>query len=99
MNSKQLKELINQHCENLQGCKFELVENKLSQRADLHAFILMDRILPTNLNIISSARHKEIWFNINVDDFAAVVTEDEVLELVRCGISYDGQYDCLYMFI
>lgn len=97
MNSKELKELINQYCDDCQGCKFELVENKLSNRADLHAFLLMDRILPGDSNIILSARHKEVYFSFKMDEFAAVVTQEEVLELVRCGVCYDGHFDCLYM--
>lgn len=98
MDAKTLKKLINQYCEDYEGCKFERVQNKLSQRADLHAFLLMDRILPSSDNIISRAEHKEIYFSVQIDDFASVVTQDEVLELVRCGVSYDGHFNCLYMF-
>lgn len=78
--------------------KFERIVDKFSNRADLHAFILLDKLLPNNHNIIGSARHKEIFIDIDMKKLAAVITKEQVVDLIRCGVSYDSHYGCLYMF-
>jgi hypothetical protein len=79
--------------------KFERVENKLSSRPDLHAFILLDQLCPHDSDMVSAAEHDEIYLDIDMDKLAEVVTEDQVCDLVRCGVRYDGELDCLCMFV
>lgn len=79
-------------------CKFENVQNKLSNRPDLHAFILLDKLIPGNSDIISASEHDEFYLDIDVKDLEKVITDGQVLDLVRCGIRYDTSYDCLSMF-
>lgn len=79
--------------------KFDRVQNKLSMRPDLHAFLLLDAIFPNpGREIITSASHDEIcldqgWVRLET------LTNDQILELVRCGVLYDRQHDCLTMFV
>lgn len=79
--------------------KFDLVENKTSYRPDLHAFILLDRLVPGKSDIVCSAEHDEIWLNVNMDYLANSATEEEILELIRCGIRFDKETDSLAMFV
>lgn len=68
---------------------FSLVENKLSQRADLHAFLRLDALIPGNDDIVSASEHDEFWLCFDEDAVAAVATPELVLELVRCGVMYE----------
>lgn len=77
---------------------FERVENKMSSRPDLHAFLLLDKLQPGTRDMISSSEHDEVWLDIDCNKLAAVITDDQVLELVRCGIRHDGVFDSLCMF-
>jgi len=88
--------------------KFERVENKLSSRDDLHAFMLLDKLFPdiphTNSygtvfypEIIAGVTHDQIWLSLKSEQIETL-TSDQVLELVRCGVMYDEEEDCLSMF-
>ena len=86
--------------------KFERVTNRRSQRPDLHAFLLLDEILPPKPTIgdpscssdmVASAGHDEIWLDTDIDQLAEVATEDQWIELVRCGVRIDDGY--LAMFV
>ena len=79
--------------------KFDRVQNKLSQRADLHAFILLDSLFPNNHDIVSGAQHDEIWLDVSPEELAKVATEDQIIELIRCGVRYDESTDSLAMFV
>jgi hypothetical protein len=78
--------------------KFDDVENKLSQRADLHAFILLDKLCPDNTDIVDSAEHDEFYLSIDCERLAKIITEEQVLELARCGVRYDDRFESLAMF-
>jgi hypothetical protein len=87
-------ELVNDDC-----CKFELVENKKSKRPDLHAFILLDGIFAeSNGDIVSAAAHDVIYLHPSNEDIETL-TDDQILELTRCGVMYDSENDCLSMFV
>lgn len=78
--------------------KFERIENKISKRPDLHAFLLLDKLVPGDSDIVGGAEHDEFYLDIEVEDLAEVISPEQVKELVRCGVRYDSQYDCLAMF-
>ena len=79
---------------------FERVVNKLSQRPDIHAFILLDRICPDpDRDIISSAEHDKIWLEPDLDDVNTEASEENVIELIRCGVLLDTKFEALYMFV
>lgn len=75
------------------------VINKLSSRADLHAFILLDKLVPGNMDIIGSAEHDEIWIDIDPEDLSKAATEEQMIELIRCGLRYNSETDSLAMFV
>lgn len=80
---------------------FERIENKLSNCPDIHAFILLNRLVPTvgNGDIISGADHDIIYLNVDLDKLAEVVKPEEVLELVRCGVWYNTDCESLSMWV
>lgn len=99
MTGDELRTLIREYGETDEPHKFERVEVKFTQRADLHAFILLDKLLPSNTDIISAAEHDEIYLDVDIEELAKVITHEQVLELIRCGISYDSYHDSLYSFV
>ncbi len=79
--------------------EFERVENKRSKRADLHAFLLLDELVPgEKRDIVACAQHDEIWLGVDTDKLAGVITEEQVRELIRCGVRFDASTDSLCMF-
>ena len=78
--------------------KFERVENKRSQRRDLHAFLILDELQPGTSKIISAAEHDEYFLDIDCEKLAGIITDEQIRDLYRCGIRYDNEYDCLAVF-
>jgi hypothetical protein len=75
--------------------KFNRIENPLSTRPDMHAFIMLDRIFPGTGDMVSSAEHDEIFLGIVPD--GGVLTDDQICDLVRCGVRYDEEAFCLFV--
>lgn len=76
--------------------KFDLVENKFSTRRDIHAFILLNQLHPAIVDIVGGANHDEIFLNVDHELIAKFATEEQVADLVRCGVIY-GQYGLTMM--
>ena len=86
-----IKELFEKH--DNEYLKFHRVIHKYSQRHDLHAFILLDKIFPSNKNIICYAEHDRIWLESSVEE----LTENQIVDLVRCGVQLED--DSLWMWV
>lgn len=79
--------------------KFERIESPLNNRPDLCAFLMLDKLIPGGTgDIIASAEHDEFYLNFDCDAFNSAVTDEQLRDLVRCGIRYDAEYDSLCMF-
>ena len=79
--------------------KFDRIKHKRSQRRDLHAFLLLDQLVPRTRNIVCGATHDEIFLDILLDDLAkTTITTDEAIELIRCGVRLDAYKEGLAMF-
>jgi hypothetical protein len=76
----------------------DCITERLSQMDDLHAFLLLDKLVPGQQNIIDGASHDEIYISIDVDKLAEVITPEQIQELIRCGIMYSDEVDSLMMF-
>lgn len=82
--------------------KFERVEPKRSRRPDLHAFLLLDELVPPereHQDIVGAAEHDQIYLSVSPEALAAVATRDQIVELSRCGVRYDEDIDSLCMFV
>lgn len=80
-------------------CKFSAVEPKRSSRGDIHAMILLNELQPSDGDMIAAAEHDVIWFDIDVEKLMETITDQQIQELARCGISYDESLDSLSMFV
>ena len=78
--------------------KFDRVDNKRSQRRDLHAFLLLTELFPSTSKIVSGAGHDEIWLSPTGKQ-VETLTDFQILELVRCGVRYDDEHESLCMFV
>lgn len=76
--------------------KFERVKDPPSKRPDLCAFILLDRLVPGDRDIVAASEHDEFFLAVDCDELAKVATRDDVITLIRCGVRYSEE--CLCMF-
>jgi len=97
MTIEQLVELFEKYDEEF--LQFDKVLDRTSHRPDLHAFVLLDKIIPGSTDIVSGAEHDEIFLGIDLEEFARRVTEEQIVELNQCGVRYASEYDCLAMFV
>jgi hypothetical protein len=78
--------------------KFDRVENKRSQRPDLHAYLLLDEIFPSSKDMVCAASHDEIWLDVEGKQLEKL-TDEQILELTRCGVRHCNESDSLAMFV
>ena len=80
--------------------KFEEIpaERRLSKRKDLNGFLLLDQILGGDNDIVCAAEHDEIYLEAELEQLAALATDEQLLDLIRSGVRF-GEYDGLAMFV
>ena len=96
MSDKTLEQMFDECDEDY--LDFAAFENPPSKRADLAAFILLDRLQPGAGDIITSAEHDEFYLSIDCEELVKVITLDDVRNLRRCGVMYSADYECLSLF-
>lgn len=95
-NSEEAEAFFDAH--NEEFCKFDRIVQKLSHRPDIHAFILLSNLLPEEKgDIVSNAEHDMIYLSPNCEKLFKVAKDCHLIDLIRCGVSYDGNNDSLYM--
>jgi hypothetical protein len=95
MKLKEMVKLFEKHGE--EYLQFELVEKPLHSRPDLAAFLLLDQLVPGKNDMVSASEHDEFFLSVDVEEVAKVITEEQIVTLIRCGIRYSS-YDCFCMF-
>lgn len=75
---------------------FDKVEIKLSQRPDLHAYILLDKLFPKTCDIVCGAGHDEIYLDCDEDEIVSL-SEDQLLQLIRCGVRLQDNYFVMFV--
>lgn len=88
-----------ENCNDDEFLKFDRVTDRLSNRPDLHAFLLLERLCPGAGDMVSAAEHDQIWLDVDKDKFVTTVTESDVITLSRCGILWDNDMQALYSFV
>lgn len=80
-------------------------EQKLHRRADIHAFLLLDKIFERmdsqenkTTDIIQAAEHDTIYLSIDLDNIAETITKEEIISLAKAGVHF-SESDGLYMFV
>ena len=82
-----------------EALEFDRIESKLSQKADIHAMILISSLGFSfrGGDIVKAARRDTIF--LSTDHEAVLTMTDEVaLQLVRCGVSYSTD-EGFWMFV
>ena len=80
--------------------KFDRVKVRFSERPDLHAFIMLDKLLPDpDRDIVAGAGRDIIYLSVDAEKLNAVITDEQVIELSRCGIIYDLDGEGLASFV
>lgn len=93
MTTDDIEKLFKKH--HAEFLQFDRIQVKLSNRPDLHAFMLLDKIQPGTQDIVSAAAHDEFYLEGRPE---AIENEEQVIDLLRCGVRYDSHLDCLAMF-
>lgn len=78
---------------------FERIEKPLHPRPDICAFLRLHELVPGTRDMVSAAEHDEIFLDVDLEQLAAVATEDDVVYLQRCGVRLDESGDGLAMFV
>jgi len=76
---------------------FESLENKRSNCAEIHAFLILNELVPTD-RMIESAEHDKIWLSVNIEALSKVITSEQIRELSICGVFYDDDIELLAMY-
>lgn len=71
---------------------------RFSNRPDLHAFNLLDRLVPGTTEMIRWSRSDEVFLGVDITDLTKVATEEDLLDLIRCGMCFNNYQQCLYFF-
>lgn len=96
MTQHEIRELFEQYRD--EYLKFDRVQNPRSKRPDLHAFLVLDELVPRDRDMIAGAEQDEIYLEPDLADLASVVSPEQVIDLIRCGvrISDDGYHLCMF---
>lgn len=95
---EEIREVFEKYSEDNEFLDFDKAKNKKSNRADLHGLILLDELFPGSNMLINAAEHDQIWFSISEEGIRKL-TDEQILELSRCGIFLGDEFDSLTMFI
>lgn len=99
MNILEMKAFFSAHAET-DHSKFEKIDDKRSKKPDVHAFLLLDSMFPDDPRpLISNTGHDFINFHIDLEKLADKITEEQIIELVRCGVSCYKSDDWLSKFV
>ena len=97
MTQHEIRELFEQYRD--EYLKFDRVQNPRSKRPDLHAFLVLDELVPSDRDMIACAWHDNIGLSVELGDLAPVVTEEQIVDLIRCGVRInedDGYHLCMF---
>ncbi|TXH55119.1 MAG: hypothetical protein E6Q97_09460 [Desulfurellales bacterium] len=78
---------------------FEKIAEPEHRRPDVCAFLLLDRLAPGDGDMVSASEHDEIFLETSPDELNAAASDEDILTLIRCGVRYDSENDCLAMFV
>lgn len=98
MTVEELKALFNKHDE--EYIEWDSVKVRRSAAPDVHAFLLLEELCPFKAghpDMVQGARHDEITLRPEAEELAAVVTEEQVIELLRCGVRLEKGYLCMFV--
>jgi hypothetical protein len=83
---------------------FSLVDVRTSNRPDVHAVFLLEYLMPITSvleppTLLSQGSNGEILINVTPSDLLNKITEDDIISLVRSGVSYNVENDAFYLYV
>jgi hypothetical protein len=75
--------------------KFERIENPISRKPDLCAFLFLDKLTPDSTKRIVMCSEHDVIYLGDDSDLLDLLTEEDVIFLLRCGVLLG---DGLYMY-
>lgn len=87
MTEQELVDLFEMHIDG-EYLEDERLTEVHTKRNDLNGFMILERLVPGKRDIIAHARHDKIYLEIDLNNLAAVATEEDVKNLLRCGVMY-----------
>lgn len=94
MTVEQIEQLFEER--DAEFLKFEQIIVKRSQRKDMHAFLLLDELVPGTGCMVDGATHDEIWLGVHLSDLEGKITREQIIELIRCGVRVSGGDLCMF---
>ena len=99
MTIAQLNKLFKDNDDEFLKFKNIPVTRRLSSRPDLNAFMLLDQLAPGDEDMVSCAEHDEIYLSLSRKAVASLASEEQILDLIRCGLRLDDFGDGFAMFV
>lgn len=78
--------------------KFDRIQKPRSNSPDMHAFLLLTELVPLKKgeDLISHSGHDEFFLAIDPKQVVAVASEEQLIELHRCGVRYEEDSLCMF---
>lgn len=92
-----LSEVFEKHSK--EYLKDENITQKLHKRLDVCAFLILDNLVPAEGDMITATEHDQIFLDVDLEQLAEVATEEDIANLIRCGVRLCSEYDSLCMFV
>ena len=73
--------------------------NTMHQRNDINALLLMNKLSPDAKNLMRWVDNDEIRFNIDLDAFERIITQEQVNELSNCSVTYSDCVGDIIMYV
>jgi len=97
MNREEIIEVFKTHDD--EYASFDKIKGKLSSRPDIHAFILLNLMVPGKTDMITSSGHDEIYLDVEIDELVEEnATKNQIIDLIRCGVILEDE-DYLLMMV
>jgi hypothetical protein len=73
--------------------KFSRIVEPRHLRPDICAFLILSdlSIFYQDRNIVDGAEHDEIWLSADPTEIAVNATEEQIRDLIRCGVFYSDE--------
>jgi len=68
-------------------------------RKDFTIFKMLNDKFPSHKDLISGSGHEEIFLDVDPKELLSVFTEEEIVKMIRCGLRFSSEYDCLCMYV
>lgn len=82
---------------NTEYSEFDRIKKPITKRPDLYAFLMLENLCPSNVGIIAGAEHDEIFIDVDLDRLAEVITEQDIINLIRCSVRLEELGLCMFV--